>query len=192
MGQPKPLLPFAERTAIELLVATLRQGGIEEIVIVLGPGGEAVAEVLRQAPVTLAWNRAEHSDMAASLRLGLERLGSPASGVLIALADHPLVAAATIATLCAQHEKAPEAILVPTCQGRKGHPILLPGSILQELHQLPTLREVVRRDPARVRLVPVDDPGILLDLDTPEDYRAGINYHAGQLAPPAPASSNRS
>lgn len=186
MGRPKPLLPFAESTAIELLIATLRQGGIGEIVIVLGPGGEAVAEVLRQAPVTLAWNRAEQSDMAASLRLGLEQLGAPATGVLIALADHPLVAATTIAILCAQHREQPEAILVPTCQGRKGHPILLPRPILQELHRLPTLREVVRRDPGRVHFIPVDDPGILLDLDTPADYLAGLAFHAGRQVLPAP------
>ncbi|WP_432822601.1 nucleotidyltransferase family protein, partial [Trichloromonas sp.] len=123
MGRPKPLLPFAERTAIELLVASVLASGIEEIVIVLGPGGEAVAEVLAGAPVTLAWNRAADSDMAGSLRIGLSQLGAESTGVLVALADHPLVSVATVAGLCACHRKSPEAILIPTFRGQKGHPI---------------------------------------------------------------------
>jgi molybdenum cofactor cytidylyltransferase len=178
MGRPKPLLPFGKSTAIELLIGSLREAGIGEIVLVLGPGGEAVAEVLADTPLTLVWNCAPQSDMAASLRLGLEHLGAEATGVLVALADHPLVAAATVATLRARHEQEPATILIPTCQGRNGHPILLPRAILGELAQLPTLREVVRRDSGRVRHLPVDDPGILLDLDTPEDYLAGLQHHA--------------
>lgn len=178
MGRPKPLLPFGEKTALDLLIAALRQAGIEEIVLVLGPGGEAVAEVLPDIPLTLAWNRQPGSDMASSLRLGMNHLGPATTGVLVALADHPLVAAETLATLGAQHLQWPEAILLPTSQGRNGHPVLLPRSILNELKQLPTLREVVRREPGRLRHIPTTDPGILLDLDTPEDYLQALAYFA--------------
>lgn len=178
MGRPKPLLPFAEKTTIELLIASLQGAGIEEIVLVLGPGGEAVAEVLHGLPLTLAWNRQPGSDMASSLRLGMKHLGPETTGVLVALADHPLVAPETFVALGAQHLQRPEAILLPTSQGRNGHPVLLPRIILNELDQLPTLREVVRREPERLRHIPVADPGILLDLDTPEDYLQALAYYA--------------
>ncbi len=184
MGRPKPLLPFGEKTAIDLLIASLRQAGIEEIVLVLGPGGEAVAKVLHHIPLTLAWNRQPESDMASSLRLGMKLLGPESTGVLVALADYPLVAPETFVTLAAQHCQRPAEILLPTSQGRNGHPVLLPRTILNELDQLPTLREVVRHKPSRLRHIPVADPGILLDLDTPEDYLQGLAYYASlRLSP---------
>lgn len=180
MGRPKPLLPFAEHTAIELLLDALLAGGVAPPVVVLGPGGEAVAAVLAGRPLRLAWNLAEESDMAASLRIGLQAIGAASSAVLIALADHPLVSPATIATLCEKHREAPDLILIPTHDGRKGHPVLFPRPILEELAELPTLRDLVRRDPGRVGLVPVADAGILHDLDTPEDYRTALEFFAGR------------
>lgn len=177
MGRPKPLLEFGSTTAIELLVATLVSAGMKKIVVVLGPGGEPVAGVLQPYPVTLAWNRQPGSDMAASLREGLGQLGDTISGVLVALADHPLVAVATVAALSAAHRRDSGSILVPTCEGRRGHPLLLPRTLLQELTVLPTLRHVVNRDPGRVLSLPVVDPGILLDLDTPTDYGRGLEFY---------------
>lgn len=179
MGRPKPLLPFAERSAIELLIDTLLQAGIVQVHVVLGPGGEVVAERLAGWPVRLVWNRAAGSDMAASLRLGAAVLAPACSGVLVALADHPLVASATVAGLIAAHRQDPQRILLPTWKGRSGHPVLLPRNALRELEELPTLREVVRHVPGRVRRVAVDDPGILYDLDTPDDYRQALIYYAG-------------
>ena len=107
MGRPKPLLPFADRSAIKLLIDTLLQAGICRLHVVLGPGGEAVAEHLAGWPVRLAWNLATDSDMAASLRLGAAGLESSCSGVLVALADHPLVSPTTVAGLCAAHRQDP-------------------------------------------------------------------------------------
>lgn len=191
MGRPKPLLPFADRTAIELLVGHLHQAGIAPIVVVLGPGGEAVADRLADSPVILTWNRTADSDMATSLRVGAACLTPPCSAVLVALADHPLVSPATLGQLCAGHGESPDTILVPTWDGRGGHPVLLPRDVLGELDLLPTLREVVHRDPGRIRRVPVADPGILYDLDTPEDYRQALAYYAGGGSVPGGGSSEQ-
>jgi len=179
MGQPKPLLPFGDRTAIDLLLSTLVEAEIADIVLVLGPNGDAVAEIAGRYPVRIVWNRADGSDMADSLRIGTGHLAPETRGVLIALADHPLVAAQTLRRLAERHGEAPASILIPTFDTQKGHPILVPRPVLSELDTCATLRDVVRRDPSRVCLVPVADAGILLDLDTPEDYRQGLRHHAG-------------
>jgi CTP:molybdopterin cytidylyltransferase MocA len=92
------------------------------------------------------------------------------SGVVVALCDYPLVTPATISRLVSRHGEAPGAILIPSHGGRRGHPTLFPAAVLNELVVGGTLRDVVRLDPLRVRLVDTDDPGILLDMDTPEDY----------------------
>lgn len=178
MGRPKLLLPFGERAAIELLVATLEAAGLDQIVIVLGPDGDPVARLLAKSPAVMAWNRDPDSDMAGSLRAGRRRLDDDCSAVLICLGDHPLVGAPTARALCTRHREVPERILVPTWGGRRGHPILVPSAALAELDAADTLRDVVRRDPSRVETLEVLDAGILFDLDTPGDYRRALEFWA--------------
>jgi N-ethylmaleimide reductase len=90
--------------------------------------------------------------------------------VIVALCDYPLVSAPTVAALIAQHGSTPDSILLPSHQGLRGHPLLFPRTILDELDADLTLRDLVRRDPQRVLCCNVDDPGVLIDMDTPEDY----------------------
>lgn len=110
--------------------------------------------------------------MAASVRIGRDALPPEVSGVVIALCDHPLVAPGTVALLAACHDDEPDRIIIPMHNGGKGHPTLFPRIVLDELESSLTLRDLVRSDPGRVRLLGVSDPGVLLDMDTPEDYRA--------------------
>jgi CTP:molybdopterin cytidylyltransferase MocA len=141
-------------------------------VVVLGPGGEAVQEAIASFPVTIAWNRDPEGDMAGSVRAGLALLPPDHTGVLIHLVDHPLVSAATMQALCAAHLAKPQSIIIPTCNGRQGHPTLFPRGVLAELTPSVILRDIVRKDPARVLRVPVEDEGIFLDMDTPAEYEA--------------------
>lgn len=171
MGRSKPLLPLDNRPAILRLLHALFSAGLEEIVVVLGPDGEAVAEAIGAFPAILAWNREADSDMAASLRIGISSLAPGAAGVLVWPADSPLVAPATLRRLLLGFAAEPQSIWLPTHGGRRGHPVLFPRPIIEELFELPTLRDVVRRDPERVRHLEVADPWVLLDMDTPADYR---------------------
>jgi molybdenum cofactor cytidylyltransferase len=111
-------------------------------------------------------------DMASSVRVGRQALVASVSGVIVALCDFPLVLPSTIARLAAVHGADHTAILIPCHAGQKGHPTLFPLVVLDELAAGGTLRDLVRRDPQRIRLLAVDDPGILQDMDTPEDYLA--------------------
>jgi CTP:molybdopterin cytidylyltransferase MocA len=94
-----------------------------------------------------------------------------ASGVLVCLADIPLVASGTYRRLLEEHEHRPDAILIPSYQGRRGHPILVPCAAMAEIYRQSTLRNVVRNNEHLVYHVEVDDSGVLEDMDTPEDYR---------------------
>ncbi len=172
MGSPKPLLPLGDRPAILRCLDALLEGGACNPVVVLGPGGDEIARLLADHPVTLTWNLSPETEMAGSVRAGLARLDPAATAVLVALADTPLVLPATIERMIATHLAQPENILLPTTGGRRGHPPLLPLPLLREIESVPTLRDVIRRDPGRVREIAVEDPGILADMDTPEDYEA--------------------
>ena len=172
MGRPKPLLPVGDRPSVVRCLEALRHAGVGDIVVVVAAGavGEAVARAVTLLGATIATNPDAGSDMAGSIRVALATANTSASGVLIALCDHPLVASGTVSALCAEHALHPDAILVPVYEGRKGHPTLFPRAILGEIAVLPTLRDVVRKDPARVREIVVGDEGVVLEMDTPEEY----------------------
>jgi molybdenum cofactor cytidylyltransferase len=172
MGTSKQLLPLADKPVIHHSLHTLLAAGVHPLVVVLGPGGEAVREAIAPFPVTIAWNRDPEGDMAGSVRAGLAMLPADCTGVLIHLADHPLVTSASVQAICAAHLAAPQSIIIPTCNGRQGHPTLFPRMLFAELTPAATLRDMVGKDRARVMRVPVRDEGIYLDLDTPADYEA--------------------
>lgn len=171
MGSCKPLLPLGNETVIDRCLKTLHLGGVNEVVVVVSINGEDVARAARDHGVQIVVNQDESGDMASSVRVGLNSTNPETSGIIVALCDYPLVLPGTVKALIEQHTKHPEFIITPTCQGRRGHPLLLPRSILDELTEGITLRDLLKKDATRIREVPLDDTGILIDMDTPDDYR---------------------
>lgn len=171
MGSCKQLLELGGRTALARCLETLLAGGIREIVVVVGANGGAVAAEADRFPVKIAVNSDPAGDMASSVRIGCAALPATAGAVIVALCDYPLLLPATVASLKNAHAEEPERIIIPCHGERRGHPLLFPRLILEELFGELTLRDLVRFDPGRLRCIKVDDPGILADMDTPEDYR---------------------
>lgn len=170
MGTCKPLLPLAGRAVILHSFEALRGGGVDDIILVAGANGDAVCKALAGRTFAIAWNNEPESDMAGSIRLGLRAIPPHCSGVVIHLADYPLVRPETITALIAGHDAHPEQIIIPVYQGCSGHPALFPRTVLAEIHEVATLRDIVRRDEARRLSLEVNDRGILTDMDTPRDY----------------------
>ena len=174
MGRAKQLLVLGDKPVVRRCLDALLDAGIRDIVVVINLQGGAIAETLCGAPVNILVNDIPNSDMAESMRIGLRGLGHKPTGVLVCLSDHPLVSAKTIGVLCNEHRADQEKIIVPIYNGRRGHPTLFPATIIQELFSGMTLRDIIRSNPQRVRSVDVDDEGIVLDMDTEEDYRTMV------------------
>ncbi len=165
------LLPLPDRPVIVRCLETITAAGIDETVVVLAPPyGTAIHEVIAHFPVTVAWNCQPESDMAASLRVGLDHLTSAVTGVLVFLPDTPLVSPATCRMLIDAHSTDPQGIIIPIHGGRRGHPLLLPRTIIAELSNYPTLRDLLHLRQELITLCSTDDKAILLDMDTPEEY----------------------
>jgi len=171
MGTCKQLLPLGGRTVMARCLESLVAGGADEVIVVVGPQGEAVAEEALRHPVRIVRTTDPRGDMACSARTGRAALSPDVGGVLIAPCDHPLVAPATVAELIEAHRRDPGAIIIPCHAGRRGHPTCFPRGILDELGDTGTLRDLVRRDPARLYHMETADQGVVLDMDTPEDYQ---------------------
>ena len=170
MGAPKALLRSGGGTFLESILARIRSTSIEGEVVVLGHHRD---EILRAVDAgNWVYNPAYEQGMTTSFQLGIRQLPPRADGAMLFLVDHPAPAVATIETLIGAFR--PGHIVVPACGGRRGHPVLFSREILDEISGLPAdvgANSVVRARPERVIPVPVDDPAVLADIDTPEDFR---------------------
>lgn len=170
MGTCKQLLSLGENTVIGRCLDALIAGGVGEIAVVVAETGNGVAAAVRDYPVTVVVNPECDGDMASSVRAGRDALAAGAAGVIVFLCDYPLVSAAAINALISAHGTSPDSIIIPCHQGRRGHPLLFSRTILDELTADLILRDLVRLAPERLHYCDVDDPGVLLDMDTPDDY----------------------
>ena len=169
MGRPKALLPFRGRTFLENILDAIARSSIQHSLVVVGHHREEIASRLHLP--NLIFNPDYEQGMITSFQTGIRALPADCTGALLFLVDHPLVDAETINVLVANFVAG--RILVPVFNGRRGHPVLFSAEILQEILVLPASQGaniVVRKDPGRIVEVPVDTPGILVDVDTPEDF----------------------
>lgn len=172
MGQPKALLPLQDKPAILHCLTPLLHGSVHEIIVILGGGNEPAAAHLKDMSVKIMYNTIPNSDMAKSVRLGLQAMAPQCGAALICLVDHPVVQPQTIKQIVNAALEQPEKIIIPTYEGRRGHPTLFPRQLLQETYQGLHLQAIIQRHPERVVLLPVTDEGVVLEMDTPEEYQA--------------------
>jgi molybdenum cofactor cytidylyltransferase len=171
------LLPDG-RSFLQAIVECARGGGCEEIVVVVGPPHEEeTAALALRLGLTVARNPKPEVGMVSSLAIGLELLGSgsndPVPETTVALAwpvDHPRISPETIRTLL-EHASLSR-ITVPTHSGRGGHPTAFGRDLWPALMALPPggARAVAASQPDLVDRIPVDDQGVVIDVDTPGDY----------------------
>lgn len=179
MGRSKQLLLLGNRPVIRHGVDALITAGVSDIVVVCGAEQEKYADALEGRRVQLVRNEEEGSQMADSVQLGLRTLaaGRSFSGLLVCLADHPLVEAMTYRTLIRLHHESSEKIIIPVFKGRRGHPSLFPAEVISDIFFKASLRDIVRADPGRVLPVDVPDEGVILDMDTESDYRRITEFY---------------
>ncbi|MBO9540343.1 nucleotidyltransferase family protein [bacterium] len=171
MGSPKALLDWHGKLLLQHQMDALAEIG--QVVVVLGHEAERIHSHLRAgANCRVVLNPDYPEGRASSLRRGFEAIAASPEAVLVIGVDQPF-APETLTSLLAQMT-AETTIVLPTSAGRRGHPVLFAGALLNELRGITEegegLRAVVRRHP--VREVPVNDP--FWDLNRPEDYARAL------------------
>jgi len=177
MGACKQLLLLEGKTVLARCLETLLHGGIREVIVVVAPSGDEVSHAAEGYPVRVVRNLDPDGDMAASICTGRDALPPAATGVVIALCDYPLIRTETIARLGEEHRRFPEAVIIPCHDGHRGHPPLLPRRLLENLETPLTLRDLLRDNQELIRHLELPDDGVLIDMDTPEDYRRIAAMH---------------
>jgi molybdenum cofactor cytidylyltransferase len=184
MGYPKPLLRVDSESFIARTTG-LALGVADQVVIVLGAHANRVRPAIAQHPrVIVVENRNFVDGQLSSLKVGLAAaIDEHADAVIVHLADHPLVSPDTFLATVAEVGASESPIVVARYCGRRGHPVIFDRSVFAELMAAPEdqgARVVVNAKPERVLYVDVDDPGVVLDLDTPADLA-----NAGLPPPPS-------
>ncbi len=179
MGRPKLSLPLGERTVLEHVIAAVRAGGVREVLVVIGPHVPELAALAWAAGAHALELAEETADMRATVEHGLRWLEerfrpAPADRWLLLPADHPTLDPALVQRLLQTRAVDDDhSIIVPTFQGRRGHPTLIDWRHVAGLRALPAgqgLNRYLRARAEETQELPVDTEGILCDLDTPEDY----------------------
>lgn len=173
MGTQKLLLPFGERTVVETVVRKALDSGVDRVMVVVGADRETVRARLESPPLTIVDNENFRQGMLTSIQAGFAALPSDAAAAVVMLGDQPAVPTEAVRTVVRAARESGKGIIIPTCGGRRGHPVLIAakyGRAVAALDPGIGLRQLRLEHPEDVLEVEVGDPAVLRDLDTPEDY----------------------
>lgn len=154
------------------VVRCLEESGLEPLVVVTGHEADEVETALEGSHARTVRNLRFEEGMGTSLAAGVAALDDTVDGVLVALADMPRVSVSTIRALLEAFRSVDvgtASVCVPVYRAKRGNPVLWSSSFLPELARLAGDvggRTLLSEHAEAVREVIVDDPGVLMDVDT--------------------------
>ena len=178
MGSQKLLLPYGNSTIIETVVDNVLSSAIDHVMVVLGANRQEIREVLGNRPVRFCHNPEHEKGMLSSVKCGIGALPADALTALIYLGDQPGIPPHVTNAVIEAYSEELYGIVIPVHMHRRGHPLLVDMKYRREIEQLDLengLRALRHHFPEDVLEVEVDEPGILIDIDTPEDYNKARN-----------------
>jgi molybdenum cofactor cytidylyltransferase len=172
MGRPKALLPFREGTFLEHLIEITCDPHIGVKRVVLGSGAEVIRTIAKLKPSMVVLNADWEKGQLSSIRAGLLSLKEiEIDGIILCPIDHPLVSARLVAELVHRFYEDKKAIVLPTYNARRGHPVIFSKALFEELLSAPDdkgARAVVWAHAGDVLEVPTDEEGVILNINDPD------------------------
>ncbi len=181
-GANKLLAPLSDGTPLAVAAARRLIAAVPEAIAVVRPGDVELAAVLGAQGLRIVECAQAQCGMGHSLAAGVAAAGA-ADAWLIALADMPSIEDSTLASVVA-HLVAGSELVAPFHAGRRGHPVGFAAGFGAELLSASGdtgAREILARHASLLTRLDVDDPGILLDVDTPADLRLEKDFRPGRV-----------
>ncbi len=176
MGQPKMLLPWGKTSVLGQVIETIQRAGVKEVVVITGGAQDKVEEIVKQYAVSSRQN-VEYfkGEMLSSLQTGLDALqdNTSVTAALMCLGDQPQVQEGSVRAVTEAFEARKSNLVVPSYRMRRGHPWLVARQLWEEILAMSpseSPREFLNRHAGEIEYVNVDNPSILADLDTFEEY----------------------
>jgi molybdenum cofactor cytidylyltransferase len=174
MGEPKMLLPWGGTTVLEAVLANVLSSSVGRTLVVLGAERERLEPLVRKYPVRPVFNPKFKTGMLSSVRAGFRALPPSCRAALVFLGDQPRIGREAIERVISAYFETGKGLVVPDFQGAGGHPLLVDMKYRAAVERLSAgigLRGLFSFYPKDIHRVMVDEGSILLDLDTPADYR---------------------
>ncbi len=177
MGERNKLLVEIDgKPVVRHVVDILLESGLACVTVVTGHEAERIRSALEGCPVAFVENADHAGGLSTSLKAGLAALAPACGAALVCLGDMPAVTAPTVRALVDAWARAgSRAIVVPTWQGRRGHPVLWDREFFQAMNEVAGdtgARHLMGEFRDFVIEVAAGDEAVLLDIDTPEDLQA--------------------
>ena len=177
MGQPKALLEVDGQPFLERAIQLLRHAGCRYVVVVVNDADDWITRLADATGGEPIINDQQRSEQIDSLRLGIANLPDGYDAIIVLPVDFPRVQQETVNALVAQFRKQPVPVLNPAFDGKPGHPVIFARDVVAELLRpdLPEgARTVIDRHIAEAKTLEVNDAGVLIDIDTPADFREHV------------------
>jgi molybdenum cofactor cytidylyltransferase len=177
MGSPKALLKTGDRTFLQQIDSVLTSVRVTDRIVVLGADEAAIRPTLSWYTGGVAVNPNWENGQLSSIIAGLDAVHKECHGILVWPVDRPMVSRELLVGLLQAFWSTHKDIIVPVCQGHRGHPVIFSAALFPELRSLPAdqgARELLRRYPEKIHHFETDEEGILLNIDTPEQYRSVV------------------
>ena len=178
MKRQKLLLPFNGKTIIETVAENVRQSVNSNVMVVLGSHREQIREQFVNFNVKFCVNENYPDGMLSSVICGFRALPKEAKAALIFLGDQPQIPSLVTDLVIETWQKTGKGIIIPTFNGRRGHPVLIETKYKIEIKKLDPqkgLRLLSEKFKDDVFEVKCNIPEILRDIDTPEEYQYEID-----------------
>ncbi|HET7791610.1 MAG TPA: nucleotidyltransferase family protein [Gemmatimonadales bacterium] len=176
MGTTKALLDFRGQPFVIRVLEALEALDLKTRVVVLGADAARVRPAIATHECLIVENPDVDAGPIASLRLALRAVeGIRPAGVLVWPVDLPHVRVSTVERLIEARARQGGAAIIPSFADRHGHPVIWDAALFEELETSAAAskagaRAVLETHRDQVTVVPVDDPAVTDDLNTPEDY----------------------
>jgi molybdenum cofactor cytidylyltransferase len=181
MGRPKLTLPWRDSVIVDYLIKEWRELGAAQITIVVSADNHSLIDSLDRIDFCESQrivNPDPDRGMFSSIHCAAQWSGweTDLTHMVVTLGDQPHLQRSTLTGLIKAGAKMPSHVCQPAVAGRAKHPVLLPWPDFEELQtsSQPTLAHFLQERQQRRHLVEMDDPGLSLDIDTPDDYRQAL------------------
>ena len=173
MGQQKLLLPFDGKSMIRSIVEKSLNSDSGQTLVVIGSHKEELTKELADCSVLLVENTKFEDGMLSSVQVGFAAIHSQSEAVIVLLGDQPMVSEEVINRLISVFQKTAKGLIIPTFNGKRGHPVLISSKYQQSIQLLNPeigLRDLFLKNSQDILEIEVSCDDVLKDIDTPEDY----------------------
>ena len=174
----KLLLPLCGKPIILYVVETACEW-VDSVIVVTAPAPTNVGmlEILEDMPAQVVENERHANGIGTSIAAGVAATRLDVPGFMILMGDMPHISSRTLQAMTQRFAIDPSRIIVPVHDGFRGHPVIFPKEFryrLEHIESYQNVQDLVTEHLSMVTQLPVNDPGITHDIDSPADYRKAI------------------